>query len=322
MAEETFVGRKRFRDSSYAFTKLFTSITESTVWGESMPTRIVWICMLAMADQHGRVMASVPGLAHRARVSLEEGLAALERFMTPDPYSRTPDHEGRRIEVIDGGWRLLNYAKYRALKDEEAQKERHAKNQAAYRERQKDDVTESERVTGNVTESERVTGNVTESDRVTGHVTESDPIAEAEAEAEEKILVGDFTPDVDPGASKSKVDPITPLVKDGWDYWLERTERHESQNKLTRDRLAMGRKGFESLIAFAKERKAPQPVDAAVQLFQAAVDRMASSPFHSGQNEQGTPYNNWQHLFAGKGYPSPRKLLEFWLDDARWDKCS
>jgi hypothetical protein len=136
------------------------------------------------------------------------------------------------------------------------------------------------------------------------------------------ILVGDSTPDVDPGASKSKVDLITPLVKDGWDYWLERTERDESQNKLTQDRLAMGRKGFESLIAFAKERKAPEPVDAAVQLFRAAIDRMASSPFHSGQNEQGTSYNNWQHLFSGRGYPSPRKLLEFWLDDTRWDKCS
>jgi hypothetical protein len=295
--EGVFIGRKKFRDSSYSFTKLFASITESTVWGESMSTRIVWICMLAMADQHGRVMASVPGLAHRARVSLEEALAALKRFMTPDPYSRTPDHEGRRIEVIDGGWRLLNYAKYRAMKDEENERARNAERQARFRANHPVTVTE-----------ERY------SNAPTVTVTESNPIAEAEVEAEEKILVGDFTPDDDCS--------VTQLVKDGWDYWLDRTGRHASQNKLTQDRLAQGRKGFESLIAFAKERKAPQPVDAAVQLFQAAVDRMASSPFHSGQNEQGTSYNNWQHLFAGKGYPSPRKLLEFWLDDARWEKCS
>jgi hypothetical protein len=40
--------------------------------------------------------------------------------MSPDPDSRTPEHEGRRIEVIDGGWRLLNHEKYRAIRDEES----------------------------------------------------------------------------------------------------------------------------------------------------------------------------------------------------------
>lgn len=43
--------------------------------------------------------------------------------MSPDAYSRTPDNEGRRIEPIDGGWRLLNHEKYRALRDEETVKE-------------------------------------------------------------------------------------------------------------------------------------------------------------------------------------------------------
>lgn len=108
---------------SRSFTKLFSSITESTVWCEPLATRVCWIAMLAMADRHGRVWASVPGLANRARISIDEAKTALERFQTPDPYSRTPDYEGRRIEVIDGGWRLLNYAKYRALRDEEERRE-------------------------------------------------------------------------------------------------------------------------------------------------------------------------------------------------------
>ena len=43
--------------------------------------------------------------------------------MSPDPDSRTKDHGGRRIEEIDGGWRLLNHAKYKAIRDEEAIKE-------------------------------------------------------------------------------------------------------------------------------------------------------------------------------------------------------
>lgn len=79
--------------------------------------------MLAMADSRGRVWASVPGLANRARVSVDSTRAAIATFLSPDPDSRTPDHEGRRIEAIDGGWRLLNHDKYRNIRDEESIKE-------------------------------------------------------------------------------------------------------------------------------------------------------------------------------------------------------
>lgn len=107
---------------SVTFTKLFSSITESTIWCEDSDTRIVWVTMLAMADRKGRVWASIPGLANRARVPLEAAEKALGRFMSPDKYSRTPDYDGRRIEPIDGGWQLLNYEKYRAMRDEEERK--------------------------------------------------------------------------------------------------------------------------------------------------------------------------------------------------------
>lgn len=108
---------------SVTFTKLFSSITESTIWCEPANTRLVWITMLAMADRGGRVWASIPGLANRARVPLEDCEKAITTFLSPDRYSRTPDFEGRRIEPIDGGWRLLNHAKYRAIRDEESVKE-------------------------------------------------------------------------------------------------------------------------------------------------------------------------------------------------------
>lgn len=108
---------------SITFTKLFSSITESTIWVESDATRIVWIAMLAMADRKGRVWASIPGLASRARVSLEQAESAIKKFLEPDTYSRTKLYEGKRIEKIDGGWRLLNHGKYRAIRDDEAIKE-------------------------------------------------------------------------------------------------------------------------------------------------------------------------------------------------------
>ncbi len=108
---------------SYTFTKLFSSITESTIWVAPDPHRLCWITMLAMADRQGRVFGSIPGLANRARIDVEACRGAIASFLAPDPDSRTKDFEGRRIEEIDGGWRLINHAKYRALQDEETLKE-------------------------------------------------------------------------------------------------------------------------------------------------------------------------------------------------------
>lgn len=95
------------------FAKLFSSIVTSSVWCEDNATLRVWIAMLATADAEGVVEGSVPGFANLARVSVEEMRAAIQRLSSPDPESRTPDHGGRRIEVIEGGWLVLNYAKYR-----------------------------------------------------------------------------------------------------------------------------------------------------------------------------------------------------------------
>ena len=104
---------------SFTFTKLFSGITESTVWVEPYATRVLWVSMLSWADKRGRVFGSVPGIARRAGINVDEAEAALASFLSPDSHSRTKDNDGRRIEPIDGGWLLLNYAKYRELRDHE-----------------------------------------------------------------------------------------------------------------------------------------------------------------------------------------------------------
>ena len=91
--------------------------------------------MLAMADRKGRVWASIPGLANRARVPLEDSEKALATFLAPDKYSRTKDDDGRRIAEIDGGWKLLNYEKYRDMRDEETRAEQNREAQARHREK-------------------------------------------------------------------------------------------------------------------------------------------------------------------------------------------
>ena len=120
-----------------SYTKLFHSILDSSIWQESHQTRIVWVTMLAMADQHGEVQAAVPGLAKRAGVTIAEAEQAIETLSAPDTYSRTPDHEGRRIAKIDGGWEILNHAKYRHAASLEDRKEKAAERAKRFRDKNK-----------------------------------------------------------------------------------------------------------------------------------------------------------------------------------------
>ncbi len=106
-----------------SYTKLFSSIVTSTIWREDDKTRIVWITMLALKNRHGQVNGSVPGLAALANVSTEDCRSALIKLSSADQDSRTKEFEGRRITVIDGGWQILNFAKYRNAMSEDERRE-------------------------------------------------------------------------------------------------------------------------------------------------------------------------------------------------------
>ena len=95
------------------YTKLFQSILTSSVWGLPPEIKVVWITLLALSDRKGYVAASLPGVARMAGVPVEVCEEAIGIFEGPDPYSRSPEHDGRRIEKAEGGWRLLNHEKYR-----------------------------------------------------------------------------------------------------------------------------------------------------------------------------------------------------------------
>ncbi len=122
------------------YTKLFNSILHSTIWQARNETRLVWITMLAMADRRGVVAAAIPGLAAAARVPLKSCITALSELSSPDEYSRTKDHDGRRIEDVDGGWRLLNHTKYRDKLSSDERREYKKIKQREYRQKQRVDT--------------------------------------------------------------------------------------------------------------------------------------------------------------------------------------
>jgi hypothetical protein len=98
------------------YNKIFTKILDSSIWLESDATRLIWLTMLASMDQDGFCQfASIGNLAHRAIVSRELAEAAVKVLESPDKDSSDPDHEGRRIERVDGGWMVLNSSKYRDI---------------------------------------------------------------------------------------------------------------------------------------------------------------------------------------------------------------
>jgi hypothetical protein len=121
------------------YVPIFRSIVQSTVWQTCPSTRCVWFAMMVLADRNGIVEGSLPGLAREAVVSLEECEQALATFMSPDKYSRTKTEEGRRVAEVDGGWQILNYAKYRdkllEMRAAEANRRRVAKCRAGSKDR-------------------------------------------------------------------------------------------------------------------------------------------------------------------------------------------
>lgn len=105
------------------YVKLFASILQSSIWSEDLETRVLWVSMLAMADRDGFVRASPSGLARSANLPLAACRKALAVLEAPDVESGTQQWGGRRIEAIEGGWQVLNYAKYRELRDPDARRD-------------------------------------------------------------------------------------------------------------------------------------------------------------------------------------------------------
>lgn len=176
------------------FTKLKSSLIQSTIWDEPSPTRVVWITMLALADAEGFVEASVPGLAHAARVSVAECEEALRCFTSPDPYSKNPANDGRRVAKADRGWLLLNYREHRNTEHRDPDRRREQNREAKRRQRAIDAAQQGQDVSQRQPASASVSQECQQKTAVSQRVSQE---AEAEAEAEadkENLLSG--KPDV------------------------------------------------------------------------------------------------------------------------------
>lgn len=126
------------------YSKLDCGIIHSSVWQEPHDVRVAWITMLGLTDYHGHVRAAIPALANINGVTVQRMEEILEIFMSPDPYSRTPDNDGRRLmRAENGDWVVLNYPKYRdGLKQSDRTS---AERKARQREREREEMSRQKR---------------------------------------------------------------------------------------------------------------------------------------------------------------------------------
>src|SRR5277367_999230 len=106
-----------------SFAKLFSSITESSLWSEPTHVRVLFVSMLARADATGFVEAAQPGLERLANLTAKEVAEGIIVLESPDPCSKNPANEGRRVLKVPGGWMILNYEEYRNRRGDEERRE-------------------------------------------------------------------------------------------------------------------------------------------------------------------------------------------------------
>lgn len=108
------------------YTKVFRSIYDGTL-ADNWKAMVTFQQLLILADADGVVDMTIGAIARTTGIPLEilnEGIAHLEQ---PDPQSRTPDMQGRRIAKIDPhrgwGWFLVNFKKYKEMRTREEKRD-------------------------------------------------------------------------------------------------------------------------------------------------------------------------------------------------------
>ena len=105
------------------FCKLWSGITESSLWGGSKEARLLFVTLLAKADSTGFVEAAPSGLARLANLTRSEIDTALKELTSPDPESKSKVAEGKRVAFVEGGVCVVNYEEYRKRRDDEERRE-------------------------------------------------------------------------------------------------------------------------------------------------------------------------------------------------------
>lgn len=106
------------------FAKIFQSMYDG-----SLAQRGPWQALvtfqqfLILADRFGDVDIHPEVISRRTLIPLDVIKMGIEELSKPDPFSRDPSEEGRRIVLLsatrDWGWHIVNYTKYSSIRSAE-----------------------------------------------------------------------------------------------------------------------------------------------------------------------------------------------------------
>ncbi len=115
------------------FAKIFQSMYDG-----SLAQRGPWEALvtfqqfLILADRFGDVDIHPEVISRRTLIPMDVITKGIEELSKPDPYSRDPSEEGRRLVLLsstrDWGWHIVNYTKYsqiRSAEERRAQRAQH-----------------------------------------------------------------------------------------------------------------------------------------------------------------------------------------------------
>jgi len=119
------------------YAKIHKSLWDGTL-ADSWQGWALFVFLLAHADADGVVDMTPAAIVGRSGLKIEDVLVGLDELLAPDPNSRTPDFEGRRLALLDEsrswGWFIVNYKKYRDMKDMEQVREQNRERVRRWRE--------------------------------------------------------------------------------------------------------------------------------------------------------------------------------------------
>lgn len=95
--------------------------------------------LVILAERDGTIDMSVSAISGRTGIPIDVIESGITKLAQPDPYSRTPDEDGRRIVPLDDrpwGWRIVNYLKYRGIRNLDDRREQNRQAQQRRRDSQ------------------------------------------------------------------------------------------------------------------------------------------------------------------------------------------
>jgi len=108
--------------------KLFETMYHGTL-GSKGPWQalVTFQQLIILSDRKGIVDMTPESISRMTTIPLEIIQSGIKTLLKPDPDSRTPDEEGRRIVALDDcrdwGWRIVNYEKYREICSEDERRD-------------------------------------------------------------------------------------------------------------------------------------------------------------------------------------------------------